>query len=233
MLPVILILLLPCIALASTATRATPEQLRKCKFQQPWSFLDCYHEKSDFPTYWIVIVGIINILSCTFFSITIYPTFNFGWNSPNALGYPQEPDEHIPLQHIQQPLALVEYENEPQPSLPPAISYFNLTGGDDWNTHHLQFRRGSAWYGRPRLRTATRPTTHPPAAGTRDQRAQRCHPNSPMQKRHILLGKTSQDILLDHRYWPSPLLRTWPPTTKIYMHGGNHPYSYHSAKWRY
>ena len=56
MLPVILILLLPCIALASTATRATPEQLRKCKFQQPWSFLDCYHEKSDFPTYWIVIV---------------------------------------------------------------------------------------------------------------------------------------------------------------------------------
>lgn len=65
------------------------------------------------------------------FSITIYPTFNFGWNSPNALGYPQEPDEHIPLQHIQQPLALVEYENEPQPSLPPAISYFNLTGGDD------------------------------------------------------------------------------------------------------
>ncbi|AAW33458.1 14.9 kDa protein [Human adenovirus 16] len=131
MLPVILILLLPCIALASTATRATPEQLRKCKFQQPWSFLDCYHEKSDFPTYWIVIVGIINILSCTFFSITIYPTFNFGWNSPNALGYPQEPHEHIPLQHIQQPLALVEYENEPQPSLPPAISYFNLTGGDD------------------------------------------------------------------------------------------------------
>ncbi|AKQ98390.1 16.5 kDa protein [Human mastadenovirus B] len=128
LLPLLLLLLLPCVTIATTPT--LNPNLKKCKFQEPWKFLSCYNETIDFPPYWITIIGILNVVCCTIFAFLVYPMFDFGWNVPHALTYSQEPEEHIPLQNIQ-PLALVEYENEPQSSLLPAISYFNLTGGDD------------------------------------------------------------------------------------------------------
>ncbi|AGT76292.1 E3 RID-beta [Human mastadenovirus B] len=130
-LPVFLLLLLPYAVSTPAAYSTPPEHLRKCKFQQPWSFLACYREKSEIPPNLIMIAGIINIICCTIISFLIYPLFDFGWNAPNAHDHPQDPEEHIPLQNMQHPIALIDYESEPQPPLLPAISYFNLTGGDD------------------------------------------------------------------------------------------------------
>ncbi|AIE89174.1 15.2 kDa protein [Human adenovirus 55] len=78
-----------------------------------------------------MIAGIINVICCTIISFLIYPLFDFGWNAPNAHDHPQDPEEHIPPYNMQQPIALIEYESEPTPPLLPAISYFNLTSGDD------------------------------------------------------------------------------------------------------
>ncbi len=43
----------------------------KCKFADIWNFLECYQEKMDMPSYYLVIVGIVMVCSCTFFAIMI------------------------------------------------------------------------------------------------------------------------------------------------------------------
>lgn len=138
-----LLLLVPLAApLTLKSPTQSPEEVRKCKFQEPWKFLKCYQLKSDMHPSWIMIIGIVNILACTLISFVIYPCFNFGWNAPEALWLPPDPDTppqqqqnqaHAPPPPQPRPqyMPILDYEAEPQRAMLPAISYFNLTGGDD------------------------------------------------------------------------------------------------------
>ncbi|AGT76776.1 E3 RID-beta [Human adenovirus 71] len=108
----------------------------KCKFADIWNFLDCYQEKIDMPSYYLVIVGIVMVCSCTFFAIMIYPCFDLGWNSVEAFTYTLEssslastPPPTPPPRRNQFPM--IQYLEEPPPRPPSTVSYFHITGGDD------------------------------------------------------------------------------------------------------
>ena len=57
--------------LLSLLSPALAVDYSKCKFADIWNFLDCYDAKMDMPSYYLVIVGIVMVCSCTFFAIMI------------------------------------------------------------------------------------------------------------------------------------------------------------------
>lgn len=108
----------------------------KCNFVELWNFLNCYNAKMDMPYYYLVIVGIVMVCSCTFFAIIIYPCFNLGWNSIQAFAYTLEssslastPPPTPPPRRNQFPM--IQYLEEPPPQPPSTVSYFHITGGND------------------------------------------------------------------------------------------------------
>ncbi|BAH84811.1 14.2 kDa protein [Human adenovirus 54] len=104
----------------------------KCKFVELWNFLNCYNATMDMPSYYLVIVGIVMVCSCTFFAIMIYPCFDLGWNSVGAFTYTLQnssPAFTPPPRRNQFPL--IQYLEEPPPRPPSTVSYFHITAGDD------------------------------------------------------------------------------------------------------
>lgn len=119
------------ILLSLLSLAASDDDYSKCKFADIWNFLDCYDAKMDMPSYYLVIVGIVMVCSCTFFAIMIYPCFDLGWNSVEAFTYTLENSSlaSTPLHRNQFPL--IQYLEEPPPRPPSTVSYFHITGGDD------------------------------------------------------------------------------------------------------
>lgn len=122
--------------LLSLLSLAASDDYSKCKFADIWNFLECYDAKMDMPSYYLVIVGIVMVCSCTFFAIMIYPCFDLGWNSVEAFTYTLEssslastPPPTPPPRRNQFPM--IQYLEEPPPRPPSTVSYFHITGGDD------------------------------------------------------------------------------------------------------
>jgi hypothetical protein len=107
----------------------------QCKFADMWNFLECYDAKIDMPSYYLVIVGIVMVCSCTFFAIMIYPCFDLGWNSVEAFTYTLENSSLAstppPTPPPRNQFPLIQYLEEPPPRPPSTVSYFHITGGDD------------------------------------------------------------------------------------------------------